>query len=651
MASKSLHDSQRDAVNEILSVLDGTRPSKFKNVPISKSQRCVIGYGGTGCGKTLIASVACIESTANRVLVIVPPCGGVVFDQWIEELSGLGAKNSTILYHKDGREKNLAIWREKADADETAETTHFVVTSIQTLHADACKLLQVQNEKNATLASIVESESSCTKKGKKRYSEIEWKWAFRTAASKLGKFDMLVIDEFQEFRNGSPPNDECKAIDPTKSYYASLDAVAAHSHPLIMGLSATPVVNSSGEIYSLLRLALPAGVHEQDAKLAIMEKTRRDTNPAISSLFTRQSKTIRSQNIVAIKAPDAAETTYVDVSHTYTDDEKATLVIDYGNLANIALQFLTALIAFLECPEIPGRRTNKDILKNRFLSALTHSKRLTISPESFKIPRERADPIIDPALDSNGQVIMIKNEQGQRVPLGRLLPFDVKLAHQTVPIEHISKFSALIVDLKNNVKCRSLIISEFTDVIELLGLYLIDAFPGRQIYKFHGGVSGRDRQLAAFKEAKPDAILLATRGSMGMAVNVEPVTLIDGMPHAVVQYQLDLPMSQSAQQQTEGRTKRPIAQAGVEKWIVKKVLAKVDFKTIEDWLAEVIALKNARCADMLTDKDEEALDQRQTHMDTDDGVDGPLKLLIKLLGDFLPPKDNNKERKKRKRKE
>ena len=644
MLPKSLHSSQRAAVDEILAVLDGNRPSKFKNV-VSKPQRCVIGYGGTGCGKTLIASVACIESPVKRILVIVPPCGGVVFDQWIDELSGLGASNTTILYHKDKREANLAEWRRKAETDETDEHTHFVVTSIQTLHADACKMLQMQNEKNETLGSIALNDRA--KKGKKRFTEIEWKWAFKRAASKLGKFDLIVIDEFQEFRNGSPPNDEKKAVDPTKSHYAALDAIAAFSHPLVLGLSATPIVNSSGEIYSLLRLAFPSGVHEQDAKLAIMEKTRRDANPSVNALFTKQSKKIRSEHIVAIKAPEAKPTTYIDVLHKYTEEEKLTLTADYGKLADIAVQFLNALIAFLEGPEVPGRRLNKDILKNRFLSTLTHSKRITIAPECFKIPRERGDPTTDPAFDSNGDVIMITNEFNERVPLGRLLPFDVKLAHQTVQIENISKFSALIADLKKNVETRSLIISEFTDVIELLALYLEDAFPGRQVFKFHGKVSGRDKQLAAFKQSAPDSILLATRGSMGMAVNVEPTTLIGGIPHAVVQFQLDLPMSQSSQQQTEGRTKRPIAQSGVNQWIVKKVLAKTNFNTLEDWLTNVIELKNTRCADMLVDKDEEKLEQRQTQTDTDEGVDGPLKMLIKTFAALLP----KKEKRKRKRKE
>jgi hypothetical protein len=509
-----------------------------------------------------------------------------------------------------------------------------VVTSIATLYADASNWLKAKFPDRT---------------GKKKYNEKEWAIAYKTAAAALGKFDLVIIDEFQEFRNGSPPNDEKKDIDPTKSYYAMLNAICKMCRPLVLGLSATPIVNSSGEIYSLMRLALREGDHAQDAKLAIMEKTRTNPDPAIKNRFKAESKRIRSHMIVAIEAPVVPPTTYETINHRYTEEEKQTLYANYGDLSEISVQFLQALIAYLEAPGNEFRRIKKDLLKNRFLSKLTHCKRLTVSPECFKIDRGRAaNPENDPAIDAAGNVIMVKDEKGEEVPLGRLLPFDVQRAHDEVPIGAISKFYALIEDLSKTNTQRSMIISEYSDVIELLALYLKDAFPNRQIFKFHGGISGRDKQLAAFKSGDQDAILLATRGSMGMAVNVECTTESDGKVMSCLQYQLDLPMSQSAQQQTEGRTKRPIAQPGVDTWTVKKVLAQNnDTQTLEDWLAVVMEVKNNRCSDMLVDKDEEALEGRQTQTDTDEEIDGPLKLLIEMLGRYAPPP----EEKKRKREE
>ena len=43
------------------------------------AQKTMIGYGGVGCGKTLIGCSIAAQLGLNRVLIVVPPCGGVVF--------------------------------------------------------------------------------------------------------------------------------------------------------------------------------------------------------------------------------------------------------------------------------------------------------------------------------------------------------------------------------------------------------------------------------------------------------------------------------------------------------------------------------------------------------------------------------------------
>jgi len=655
---KELRENQLAAVSGIVQYFRGTRPS----VALSNGgtytypkQRTVIAYGGTGCGKTCIAGAAAVELGEKRVLVIVPPCGGVVFDQWLEELADSGHADRSCLYHGQTRIERLKAWRSLCDSDES-EGVHFLVTSIATLHADATSRLKatfpdrdVKTDKSGTtVASLI------NKRGKK-YTDDETRWAFQTAARALGKFDLLILDEFQEFRNGSPPTDDKKAVDPTKPQYMMLDAIAAYSRPLVLGLSATPIVNSSGELFSFLRLGHAGGAaHDQSAKFALLERTRQNPDPSVKRLFKEESRRIRSHMIVPIKAPVVPSTTYEDVTHEYTTEESSVLFSEYGRLHNTTFQFLTALIAFLEAPENPARRAKKDMWKNRFLSLLTHCKRLTIAPLCFQRPRERAsNPHEDPQFDSLGKVVMTTDADGDEVPLGRLLPFDVPAAHAAVPIGSISKFKALIDDLAELKDRRAMVLCEFSDPIELLALYLRDAFPGRAIFRFHGGVHGRDKQLAAFKDGPSDSILLATRGACGMAVNVECTTTVDGRRNAVVQYQLDLPMSQSLQDQAEGRIKRPIAQGHpgdgdkVEAWIVKKVKAQLEGRnTLEDWLEAVMSVKNARCADMLTDKDEQRLEGKETAHDTNEGVEGPLKKLIEVMGCYAPSSDEKRRKRK-----
>ena len=98
------------------------------------AQKTMIGYGGVGCGKTLIGCSIAAQLGLNRVLIVVPPCGGVVFNQWYEELVEMGAGDRALLYHGVSRIAQLAAWRKKAEAD--PNNVYCLVTSIQTLHAD-----------------------------------------------------------------------------------------------------------------------------------------------------------------------------------------------------------------------------------------------------------------------------------------------------------------------------------------------------------------------------------------------------------------------------------------------------------------------------------------------------------------------------------
>ena len=166
--------------------------------------------------------------------------------------------------------------------------------------------------------------------------------------------------------------------------------------------------------------------------------------------------------------------------------------------------------------------------------------------------------------------------------------------------------------------------------------------------RFHGGVSSRDKQLANFKEGPDDGILLATRaGRAGMAVNVESTTLVNGRRHAVVQYQHDLPMAQSLQDQTEGRIKRPIAQGypddadRVQEWVVVKVMAESTAPTLESWLGvSVMQIKNARCA--LDRSRGRGQGGSASACEDEEGVEGPLKRL-ELLTPYAETKKRERE--------
>ena len=628
---KELRQNQVAAVDAIYRYFTGTRAMANPPPP----QRVVIGFGGTGCGKTCIARAVAERLRPKFVLIIAPPCGGVVLTQWMEELIDSGHCAHTLLYRGPLRLAAAQEWRQRVEAEEGA---CFLVTSIATLLADATNLIK----------TFADPETKLAKPAKP--SEETLRSAMRAAAAKLGHFDLMILDEFQEFRNGSPPHDEKKAIDSSKSQYLMLDTITANSRPRILGLSATPIVNSSGELFSFLRLSnAGSATHDAEAKRRLLERTRKHADAKVKQTWRDESARIRVNQIVKIEAPTVPPTTYRSLVHPYTEQEREILKNSYARLRDTAFNFLKALLSFMEAPEAGNRRFFKDLWKRRFLAELTKNKRITIAPIPFSKERKRADPAVDPELDAKGNVVFVKDEDGSKRPLGRLLPFDVAEAHAQTRVSAISKFARLISTLATIRDRRVMVVSEFSDVIDLLAKYLRDALPERSVFRFHGGVSSRDKQLANFKEGPDDGILLATRGACGMAVNVESTTLVNGRRHAVVQYQLDLPMAQSLQDQTEGRIKRPIAQGypddadRVQEWVVVKVMAESTAPTLESWLSEVMQIKNARCGDFLTDREEEAKEGRQVACEDEEGVEGPLKRLVELLTPYAETKKRERE--------
>lgn len=644
---KVLTDGQKQAVSQIKNTFLGTRPPRVKKNGeriVTVPQKKVILMAGTGGGKTVTAITAVTETLAKTggrcAIAVVPACGGVVLQQWVDECKSLNV--DVFLYHGPNRRERLKVFKES-----TPDSIHLIVTSIATIHADGMATLR-----NETEDKII-AESKPQKKQK--FDTASKQRAIVDACTALGKCEFLIVDEFQDFRNGSPVNDEKRAVDHTKSFYSTLEALASFSEPYILGLSATPVVNSSGDIFSFIRLG--EKTHSVESKLALLEKTRQSCDDEVKRMFKRASMRVRSELVVSITPPVVPATTYSSIRHAYTEEEAAVLRTVNTKLFVATERFAAAIKARSSMPESVRLRNQEVLCKNRWFSAVSHAKRSTISPLCFAIERERTDGWTDPQLDDDGAPVMVTNDLGERVPLGRLLPFDTKAAHAAVPIEQNSKFGALIAELGRITDKRSMVISEFSDVIDLFHLYLKEKLPNREVFVFHGKVHSRQRQMAEFKTSTHDAILLATRGACGTAINIECTTKdSSGRRQAVVQYQLDLPPSQAMQSQAEGRIKRPIAQGfpndadRVESWHVRKVLADANFRTCEDWMQETIETKSTRCSDMLLDKTEDALEGGECHVDSTadavgavEAVDGPIKLLLSLFAGFAPPRGRKRQ--------
>ena len=636
-AAKELKPYQKTAVESLCDYFLGTRAGTKSG---GNAQRTVVAYGGVGCGKTIISVSVAKELRERhpdrfaRVLVVAPSCGGAVMKQWGDEIAqdGLG-----VLCYQGHSPKERAALREKWSG--MGSGIHFLVTSIHAIHADARLLLE---------SSVAAASTAASPKKRKRveFSNQQWKDAHMRAAKALGGFDLVVVDEFQTFRNGSPPSDVSRAVDENARMYNALLALVQSSPTCkVLGLSATPVVNQPSEFTSFFQL----GAGDSNSILEMKAKLLR-TNGYGSTDFAEESRRIRNAVFVKIEPPPMPETKREVVAHGYTPREVAVLSRAYAELADKGSRFLGAIADAQGNKNNVQKQSQLLLCKRQFFSMLTKATRMTISPLLFDVVPQRDDPIKFPALDAAGEVLMVKGDMGP-IPLGRLRPMDIEAAHKKEPLQEVSKFSALIDRLRDIKDQRVMVLAEYSDPLDILALYINDEFPGRPVFKFHGGVSGRDKQLANFKVSAPNAILLATRGSCGMAVNVECTTtraerLPDGSSIQrripVLQFSIDVAGTKSSQNQAEGRIKRPIAQGfgdvdGVTEWRVQSVLA-TEFQgySLEQWAYEKQKVKDARCSELLNANPEDELTHDKIDSDDDKGLTKILSHLVTKMSVYAP---------------
>tara|TARA_B110000971_G_scaffold182238_1_gene189296 strand:+ start:2860 stop:4893 length:2034 start_codon:yes stop_codon:yes gene_type:complete len=599
--------------------------------------------GGTGSGKTLCGSeimnrIAMGLGCSTRmggfaVLVVVPPMGDTVPRQFMREWMGLNLDGCCFYYHGAHRGRNLEKWRERVSSMPSTQVC-FMLTSSQTLHGDVRGILK-------------ESPGTSIEKAR------------TTMAKRLGFFNGFMRDEFQEDRNGGCPTDEKKDIDPSKAFYNAIDAVLKLSirnrtMSIVLGLTATPCVNSSGDLYSFLRWFW------NGEKSAIMNSTRKSKDKQQRARFRAAGQQIMASYIVTIDCPPVPETTRGTISHTLTTHELSMMTSAMIDLSGHATRFLQALIKYKEHPFADSARIQMERMKAFFLSSYTLCRRGVLHPYFYE-PPERADPSVKPLKDSRGNVVMRINNDGVQVPIGAKLKIKAKEVAAKYPPGR--KFESILTYLSTISDERVLIQCAYSDACDLLAEYIHRRFPTRDVYLYHGNVSGRANHMERFQAGAPDAILLATRGACEQAVDVSATTtkhefdaaLGYAVPrrYAVRQIFLDVALSSAAQQQAEGRTKRTIAQGvpedpdQVRKWICENSRAVNDdnFPTIETFMQMVVDLKKARCEDIFrtVDDDIEAGTENAgastdlTH-DTEKGV---LVTLIELMSPHMKTKDGN----------
>jgi hypothetical protein len=615
----------------------------------------VVLLGGTGSGKTMCGSLTCKEiatdiGAAQRevdpeavggvaVIMVVPPMGDTVPNQFKRELNDLSMGGVVLYYHGPERHQRLARWREDVKAAPVGQPC-FLITSTQLLHADVRKL----KETNPSLS--IEAA-----RGK--------------MAENIGVFSIMLIDEFQDYRNGGAPTDENKDIDSSKAFYGALDAVHKHSyhkHELrfVIGLSATPCVNGSGDFYAFLRFVWDG------PKYTIMNSTRRSNDKAVAKEWEDTCRHLCSRYIVKIATLEVPDTTRCAIEH-YMNSRECELsrkhMLEMAKMADIYLKKLTAYRNCSVAIQRDRMFVEVEAARLHYHAAFTRCRR-GMMHEYFYRPTERADPSVRPQKDAKGNIILRHNEvTGKKEPIGVPMRIDAKAVADAYPAG--TKFESVLRHLEDIVDERVLIQSAYSSTCDLLAEYIRRRFPGRQVFLYHGDVPRRAAELEQFQVGDPNAIMLATRGACEKAVDIHATTMrrehdpalgyTRQVRRSVRQIFCDVALSDAEKQQAEGRTKRTLAQGWssdvdrVREWICEESVAcnNDGFPTIESFMRDVILLKKARCKHLFTmtrteDDDHESGIETATSGTSQSAANDDKGVLMKLHDLMKPYMSNNK---------
>ena len=562
----------------------------------------ILCNGSTGCGKTLISlkTFQLVSETKARqlhVIAIVPSQGGNVPAQWRDEVCKFGGDAQSVAIYM-GSKRTMAFESWRASAAEAAAAgaadVRILVTTADTFLADTAGL-------KGRGGGLGEESPLCA---------VDW--------------DIALCDEAHMFRNGSSRFAPAE-VDENKLKYSAVDRfLIRRCRPAVMLLTATPYRNSHMDMFSLARLW---GMPEcrKHAWLNRVENKR---------AWLTQKRAILDR-IVTVAMPPAAATTHVVVTHTPTAAELPQLIDGHDRL-NGRLKLLMKAIADARTHPGAEMRAQYERAQHDFEAQLTRTRRGALHGVFY-------DPL------SAGGLGPAHRTEG-RAP--RQAKRDLVAVAASVPLSECSKFECVIEVCRSLTGKKALIMSYYTEPLRLLAEYMKQALPDRPVLLHHGGVDTR-RAMREFEASPSDALMLATRGSIGEGVSIPWVTDV---------VFLDPARSAAEQQQAEGRVKRPLAQPGVTEWTAYHIrqstagrkfqhestgLPLAQEQNVEDWLVQVQQLKRDGNIEMFSSAEE----RREAQAEAEPGISGEttLGLLWAVLNGGGGPNSGSGGRKRRRK--
>ena len=401
------------------------------------------------------------------------------------------------------------------------------------------------------------------------------------------KYTHMVVDECQFYRNGSHRSKK-EDVDPDKVMFASIIKVQRQANCRMIVASATPFYNNRVDVYSLVVLMNIASNNKR--------AWQRDASPID---WKNQKNWFWDNHVVAIIVPPEVSRVNCILRHdsvmgTLSSNESKLAMDAYAHLAGLVMRVLSALQHLPS--DNPAVHADIDVAMKCMLGQLTRCRRGLQHPAFY-------------------------DEPVKRVVRGKEIPVPISLSRlDAFPTDDCSKFNTLVEMLKG-FHGRVLVTSHFSRPLDFLEVHLKRNLPEWAVVVHHGQTNCV-KAVADFKrlgETK-NVVMLATAGSIGEGINLSMTT--SNGKEAVRLICLDFPLSNSAQQQLEGRTKRPLAQPDVDHWDVHRIESMADLPrpdhvpsghvwdgqraTVDQALRKVLALKEHDATELLA-SDEEAV--------------------------------------------
>lgn len=357
------------------------------------------------------------------------------------------------------------------------------------------------------------------------------------------EFHHMIVDECQFYRNGSNRRKKDEDIDPNAKMYTSITRVRAFHKPRVLVLSATPFYNDRCDVYSLVVLMGLA-----DGKKAAWHRD------AERKVWKQQKTWFFNNHVVPILVPAevAKPALLVRQPPTLVSLTKLECELAYATYAKLKalVEWVLRLIG-----EVPVKEAELEQATKAMLGELVRARRGLLHPVFYDPPVKET------------RVRRVKGKQ--------------ELVETTVPVTEEryrafdkadgSKFNSLVQTLATR-RGRVLVTSQFSRPLDFLKLHIEGTLPGWKVVVHHGKTNCL-RALQDFERfgVTGNVVMLATAGSVGEGINLAMTT--EGGTCAVELLCLDTPLSHAAQQQLEGRIKRPLAQPDVQQWNVGYLVA------------------------------------------------------------------------------